>query len=68
VVAVATVDDEVFDFAELLVDRAESGAGFLTKVDELCFEARQLRRDLRDAGPDVRQTKRVLALICTRSS
>ncbi len=60
---VATADDQILDFGELLVDRAERGACFLAKVAQLCLDDRDIFLYGRQVCRDCRQSQRMFPLI-----
>jgi hypothetical protein len=59
----ATADDQILDFGELLVDRAERGTCFLAKVAQLCLDDREVFRYGRQVCRDTRESQRIFPLV-----
>ena len=63
---VSTADDEIFDFGELLVDRAERGSRLCAKVTQLDRDCREVCLDRGKVCVDCPKADRMLALVCTQ--
>ena len=62
-----TIDNQVLDFSELLIDRAESGPTVVAKVGQLCLDCRETQCMLSLIGSqrvDRGQNRTVLSLGC----